>query len=223
MKLWLRDFDAEDARAASAAAAPVVPAEPEPIRSLPLEEVERLLAEARDTAFAQGRDAGAAETRAELEQARDSRAAATLEVIRAETGRLLAQEDRRRREMERDMVDLALDVAERIAPEFLAAYARDLAEARIRDGLRMAQGSARLSLRLSPEMAKALGPRLTDLAAPGGAVPDLVADAAVEDGAARLDWDGGGLSYSLDRLCAAVLDALREAAAKLKDDQEKAG
>lgn len=223
MKLWLRDFDAEDARVASAAMAPVAPAEPEPIRSLPLEEVERLLAEARETAFAHGREEGAAETRAELEQARDSRAAATLEVIRAETDRLLAQEDQRRREMERDMVDLALDVAERIAPEFLAAYARDLAEARIREGLRMAQGSARLKLRLSPEMAETLGPRLADLAAPTGAAPDLVADAALGDGAARLDWDGGGLSYSLDQLCGAVLDALREAAAKLKDDQEKAG
>ncbi|WP_084436985.1 FliH/SctL family protein [Pseudodonghicola xiamenensis] len=220
MRLLLRDFDAEDARVAEGGQAPV---EPEPIRSLPLDEVDRLLVEARELAFAQGREQGADEVRTMLEQARETRVAATLEVLCSQVEVLLSQEDRRRREMERDMVGLALDIAERVAPEFLSAYGRGLTEERVREGVRMAQGSARLRLRLSPQMTEAMEADIADLLAPAGPVPDVRADPALADGEARLDWDGGGLSYSLDALCDTVLAALREAAAKLKDDQEKVG
>lgn len=221
MSLFLRDFDAEDAQRR----APVPEAAPEPLlpRGFSAEEVERLVTEARETAFAHGRDQGAAEARAEAEAGLSTQIVAALGAVQAGVGDLLTQDEMRRRELEGDVLGLLLDAGERIVPELLAAYSADLALARIRDGLRMASGSARLTIRLSPAVADAVGGQIAALAQGADVRPEVVADAALEDGAARLDWDSGAMSYSLDRVCADLLDALREAVAKLKDDQEKVG
>ncbi|MGD9862222.1 MAG: hypothetical protein AB7S99_03320 [Pseudodonghicola sp.] len=224
MNLFLRDFDAEDAQRDAPPVAAVAP-RPEPPRSFSAEEVGRLLAEARETAFARGRDEGAAAARVEAETALSARIAAALEALQGRFDDLLGQDEVRRGELERDVLDLLADAGARIAPEFLAAYSADLALARIRDGLRMASGSSRLSIRLSPGIAAAIGAEVAALGQGrgAGAPPEVIADPALADGEARLDWDHGGMSYSLDQVCAALLEALREAAAKLKDDQEKVG
>ncbi|GAA6199859.1 FliH/SctL family protein [Aquicoccus sp. SU-CL01552] len=223
MRLFLRDFDAEALTAGQAAALPEDM--PPPPRTYGVDEVDRLIAEAREAALLQGREEGAAMARAEAEESQAARGAAVLETIAARLSDLLEQEATHRRSLERDVVDMLVDIGERIAPEFLSAYSADLAQARIRAGLRMAGGSAKLTIRVSPEMAQVLEPQLAAMAQSAGIdpAPRLVAEPALGEGEVRLDWDNGGLDYSLERSCTAVLTALREAAGKLNDDQGKVG
>ncbi|MDX2485502.1 MAG: FliH/SctL family protein [Pseudodonghicola sp.] len=223
MKLFLRDFDAE-----ALAAGGIVP--PQATASLPQaprgptpEELERLLIDTREGALAEGRKEGAASARAEVEASQTARIAATLEAVRDQLSQVLAQDAARRRALERDVVDMLVDIGERIAPEFLAAHSADLARARIRDGLRLAGGSPYLNIRVSPGLEQAIAADLAGLAQGSDAQPRLCADPALHDGEVRLDWENGGLDYSLDRACDTVLSAFREAAAKLNDDQGKVG
>ncbi|MDK3016700.1 FliH/SctL family protein [Pseudodonghicola flavimaris] len=221
-RLFLRDFDAEDAELG---AEPVMPAQqPEGLRNFSAAEVEQMLAEARETAWTRGHEEGAAAARAEAETGQSARAAAALEALQGQITDLSAELAAGRAALERDLLDMVLDMAERIAPELLADLSVDLARSRLREGLRMAMGSRRLRIGLSPAVAEALAPEIAAWAEEG-ATPelDLRPDPALPDGAARIGWDDGGLSYNLDRSCAAVLDALREAAGKLKHDQEKVG
>jgi len=223
MRLFLRDFDAE---ASAAARAPALVDETPPTpRSCGVEEVDRLVAEAREAALQQGREEGAAVARAEVQESQAARGAAALESIAARMSDLLAQDATHRRALERDVVDMLVDIAERIAPEFLSAYSADLAQARIRAGLRMAGGSPKLTIRVSPEVAQVLEPQLVAMAQSAGVepAPQLVAEPTLDAGEVRLDWDNGRLDYSLERSCEAVLTALREAAGKLNDDQGKVG
>lgn len=223
MKLFLRDFDAE---ALEAGRAPSLPEEtPPPSRVYSADDVDHLIAEARETALRQGREEGAAMARAEAEAGQAARSAAALEAIAARLTDLLAQDAAHRRALERDVVDMLVEIGERIAPEFLSAYSADLAQARIGAGLRMAGGSAKLTVRVSPEVAQQLEPQLAAMAQAAGLdpAPRLLADPALGAGEAGLDWDNGGLDYSLERSCEAVLTALREAAGKLNDDQGKVG
>ena len=224
MKLFLRDFDAEATAAARVTEPQGVGSQPDAPRGYAAEEVERLVAEARESALHQGREEGAAAARAEAEAGQSARVAAALEAVQAAMSELMEQDAARRRELERDVVDMLTEIGERIAPEFLAAHSVDLAQDRIRAGLRMASGSPWLTIRVSPGVEQALGAQLSAIGARGDAAPPhVVADPALRDGEARLDWENGGLDYSLDRACAAVLDALRAAAAKLHDDQGKVG
>jgi len=225
MRMFLRDFDAEALEAGRTPPAQEAAPPPAPPRSFSGEEVERLIAEASEAALQQGREEGAAAARAEAEAGQAAQSAAALEVISARLSDLLARDGLHRRALERDVVDMLVEIGERIAPEFLSAYSVDLAQARIRAGLRMASGSSKLTIRLSPEMARMLEPQLAALAQSGGIEPppQLDADPALGDGEARLDWDNGSLDYSLERSCEAALAALREAAAKLKDEQGKVG
>ena len=223
MKFFLRDFDAE---ASAAAQAPVVAEDtPPPPRSYGADEVDRLVAEAREAGLRRGREEGEATARAEAEANQGARGAAALEAIAAGLADLLEQDAAHRRALERDVVDMLVEIGERIAPEVLSAYSADLAQDRIRTGLRMAGGSAKLTIRVSPDVAQQLEPQLAAMAQAAGVdpAPRLVAEPALGDGEARLDWDNGGLDYSLERSCEAVLTALREAAGKLNDDQGKVG
>jgi len=225
MNLFLRDFDAEELAAGRAARPDTDPAAPVSPAGLAPEEVERLLAEAREVALQQGREEGAAAARAEAEASQAARVAAALETVAAQLSDRLSQEAAGRRALERDVVDMLVEIGERIAPEFLAAYSADLAQARIRAGLRMAGGSARVTVRVSPALEAALAAQLAGLAQHHAqeAALRVIADPALGDGAARVDWENGGLDYNLDRACDTVLSALREAAAKLNDDQGKVG
>ena len=222
MKLFLRDFDAE---ALEAGRAPAFQEKTPPPRVYSVEEVDHLVAEAREAGLRQGREEGAAVARAEVEASQTERSTAALEAIAARLTGLVEQDAAHRRALERDVVDMLLEIGERIAPEFLSAYSADLAQARIRAGLRMAGGRAKLTIRVSPEVARQLEPQLAAMAQSAGVepVPRLVAEPALGAGEARLDWDNGGLDYSLERSCEAVLTALREAAGKLNDDQGKVG
>ena len=223
MRMFLRDFDAEALTAGQAATLPEDM--PPPPRSYGVDEVDRLVAEAREAGVQQGREEGAAVARAEAEESWTARGAAALEVIAARISDLVEQDATHRQALERDVVDMLVDIGERIAPEFLSAYSADLARTRIRAGLRMAGGSAKLTIRVSPELAQGLEPQLVAMAQSAGVdpAPRLVAEPALGEGEVRLDWDNGGLDYSLERSCEAVLTALHEAAGKLNDDQGKVG
>lgn len=225
INLFLRNFDAETEAAEPALTA--VPAEPaaEPPRLYAQDELDRLLAEARATALAEGRAVGATQAKAEAEASQQARAAETLEAIRAQLSDLVAQDDVRRRDMERDLVDLLLDVGERAVPDLLDAYSADLALARIRAGYRMASGSPRLTIRVSPGTEAAIGAEIAvlDQGGSAGRLSEVIADPSMRDGDARLEWENGFLDYSLDRVCNELLDALRVAAGKMKNDLRKAG
>lgn len=225
MNLFLRDFDAEALAAERQAGAEAPSDAPDAPRGPTAQELEKLLADNRELALAEGRAEGAAAARAEAEAGEAARIAAALEALQGQVADLLAQEAKHRRALERDVVDMLVEIGERLAPELLGAYSADLARARIRDGLRMAGGSPHLTIRVWPGLEKALAAELAGpLAAEAGEIPPrLIADPALGEGAVRLDWDNGSLDYSLERASDAVLAALREAAAKLNDDQGKVG
>lgn len=166
----------------------------------------------REAAHAKGYAAGLAAARSE-----DVRAQAEL---LATLSRDLAalQEDAaaHRAALEVDALDFARAACERIAPELVAALGTDRAATEVRRCLALVVGRPRIDVALSPAAlarhGEALAPALEAAGPEGGAV--LRADPELADGDARVRWDDGEMTYSMDEALAGLLGALRARGAR---------
>lgn len=221
MTLALRDFDAESALASDASNTP--DAAPEvPVFTFTEEELGKMLAEARAQGAEQGHADGLAQGKREAGEDHQVQATAALNDMREQLSVFIAQDAQRRTELEGDLVDMVLDICERIMPDFLAAYSIDQVQARLRDTLHIGAGQSTLNLLLSPKTEAALNSDITALAAAESSTTlTLTADATLKDGEARMTWENGFMQYSLDRICDEILTALRDTSEQLKHHRQK--
>lgn len=193
------------------------------------------LDEAVGRAFAAGRAEGRAEGeavgRAQSLETAAERTLAALEAVAPAVGRLLGEADRHRAALEAQVVEFTLAVFDRILPELVRSRAGARAEAEIHHAATLALGSARLGLRLPPDVAQTAGPDLTRRLREAGfeGRVEIVADAALAGGDIRADWDNGFLDYSYAAICNRIIGALNAAApdqsaarSKRKDEERTA-
>lgn len=183
----------------------------------------RMIAEARAAAIAEGKAQGAADTRAEMQIALEVQSEEVSQSIRDELGAMSGRIDRQFRQMEQEMVELALGLAERLLPEILSAHGPDLLVSRIREGMTKARGNAALRIFVSPAMQP-----LIERAAERWKSQDfdhmeivISADPALSDTSTRLNWKNGYFEYNLDRVCDELRGLLRQSVASLKDHSER--
>lgn len=209
MTVFLRDFDDEAQRRA---------AEAERARRATItpEELEQALAEARAAAFEEGRAAGHAAGRAEAMAEDTARRTEALLAVRGQMDDILGHAARHRRALEAQALDFAMSVCEKVFPEVIAERGRDRAASAVRRTLRLALGSARLRIRLSPADEAALRPALEQdarLALPGVRA-EILRDETLEAGAVRVEWDNGFMEQSFAATCRQILSALARSRAE---------
>ena len=216
--LFLRDFDAEQALVADTVT------EPEdqgpPLFTFTEAEITKMLADAR----AEGQTAGLTEGESAGRQAEratiEAEALGALQALQAQLAEFNTQDASRRDDMQRDIVDLFLDIAERVAPDFLAAHSAELVQARLSEAVNLAREHSRLNITLSPETQSLMAETFKVL----DPTEDLLiinGDPDFKPGEARVTWDNGFLKYNIDRVVGELLDGLREASAKLNPQPQK--
>jgi flagellar assembly protein FliH len=193
--------DAARARGRLAQAAP----EPEVIApSFTAEE----LAEARTEGVAEGRAAGIAEAHAGIE----ARLAAALETIATRLG-----EARREAAVTAELATGALaattlDLVARALPRAAAAHARPGCAELAESLLAKLSGVERIAIRLPPELARALAPRLEAAAAAADFTGrlDVIPTDGMVAGEMRISWPGGEARRDPASLAEAAGDVLRQ-------------
>lgn len=172
-------------------------------------------------AHEKGREAGVAEGRAEAEaEAQTSQLAQqaeTLEALGVELARLSGEAVEHRAALEAQVIDFALSVAEKVFPELIERLSTERAAQNVRRALKMAIGSTRMRIYLSPAALAALEPEIRQRAAYYKLEPalDLRGDATMQDGEVRMEWDRGSLEHAYERMCAQILEELRAVHARV--------
>lgn len=220
MALTLRDFDAESERVTAIngeeAAAEM------PVYSFTEEELGKLLADARAQGTEQGLADGIIQGRRETQAEHQVQATTAMQNVQDQLAVFVTQDRQRRTELERDLVDMVLDICERVVPDLLRAFSVDQVQARLQDALHIGSGYSTLTLLLSEKTEAALGAELTAIAAANGPTKlTITADPNLKDSEARMAWENGFMNYSLDRVCTEIMDALRHASEQMKHQTQK--
>lgn len=223
MALTLRDFDAENERYSGDHAAPESLSDPEtPLYSFTEEELGKLLADARQQGFDQGREEGLTEGRREAHADLQSQALAATQELRDQLAVFVSQDAERRAELERDLIDMVLEICERAIPDLLKAYSTEQVQARLTDAIGKGARQAELDIRISPETETILADVITQITPPDRkSLPKITADPSLKNGEAQMSWENGFMTYSLDRVCEEILLALRHASEQMKLQSQK--
>ena len=219
--LFLRDFDAEQASVAQVDGADEVTEEAaEPLFTFTEAELGKMLADARAEGHLNGLNEGEAAGRQSERQTIEAEALEALQELQNRIADFATEDARRRSDMQQDIIDLFLDVAERIAPDFLNAYSAELVQARITEAAHLGVGQSKLQIKLAPETQAALAEPLKVID-PTGEMLEVTTDPDFKNGEARVTWENGFLKYNLDRVVSELLDGLREASSKMNPQPQK--
>lgn len=222
MALTLRDFDAESERFAEANSSQAAPEPETPVYSFTEEELGKLLGDARQQGFDQGHEEGLQNGRREAQTDLQAQATAAMQELRDQLAVFIAQDRDRRAELERDLIDMVLDIAERTVPDLLAAFSTDQVQARLAHAILKGARRAELEIFISPETETHLADVIPQITPPDQAIPPKVtADPSLKNGEARMTWENGFMQYSLDRVCDEILQALRHASEQMKLQTQK--
>jgi flagellar assembly protein FliH len=142
-------------------------------------------------------------------------AAAALEALASAASAVVARLDAESRATRTEAAQLALVAARKIAGAALDAFGEERAAAAIEAAMDMLRHQPRLVVKLSPEAAETLGPRITEMAqthAYAGAVlvrpqPGLKAGEVV------VDWSDGVIAMNPDDAAARIEDMIEAALA----------
>ncbi|NQY61632.1 FliH/SctL family protein, partial [Cognatishimia sp.] len=198
--LFLRDFDAEQATASQVADADEAAAETtEPLFTFTEAELGKMLADARAEGHLQGLNEGEAAGRQSERQTIEAEALEALQELQNRVADFATEDARRRADMQQDIIDLFLDVAERVAPDFLKAYSVELVQARITEAAHLGVGQSKLQIQLASETQAALTEPLKVID-PTGEMLEVSVDPDFKNGEARVTWDNGFLKYNLARV-----------------------
>ena len=160
------------------------------------------LARAREQAFAEGRSAGVAATRGEI----DAAIAKALDAIMSGLTGLGAAQVTANDAMYRDGLELACLVAGRLAPALIADQPLAEVEALVRDCLGQLRDEPRIVVRVGEESIDDLAPRIDGLAErcgfPGKIV--LLPEDGLAVGDCRVEWADGGAERNREFLASAV-------------------
>lgn len=219
--LFLRDFDAEQASVAQVdAPEDTVEESSEPLFTFTEAELGKMLADARAEGHLQGLTEGEDAGRQSERQTIEAEALEALQELQNRIADFATEDARRRADMQQDIVDLFLDVAERVAPDFLKAYSADLVQARIAEAAHLGVGQSKLHIQLAPDTQAALTEPLKVID-PNGDMLEVTTEASFKNGEARVTWENGFLKYNLDRVVAELLDGLRDASSKMNPQPQK--
>ncbi|SHH79702.1 FliH/SctL family protein [Cognatishimia maritima] len=218
MALTLRDFDAENDRHAKGAAN----ASDAPLYSFTEEELGKLMSEARQQGEAQGHAEGLAEGRREAQAEIQAQAVAATQALRDQLAVFVSQDTERRAELERDLIDMVLEIAERVVPDFIKLHSAEQVQTRLAEAISKGARHAELEIRVSPETEALLAQNIAQITPPDQPVaPKLMADTTLRNGEAKMTWENGLMTYSLDRVCDEILKALRHASEQMKHQTQK--
>lgn len=217
--LLLRDFDAERASIADQVADEGAE-DAAPLFTFTEAELGKMLADARAEGHHTGLTEGEAAGRAAERQSIEAEALSALQQLQDRIADFATEDAQRRKEMQQDIIELFLDVTERIAPEFLKAYSTELVQARVTEAVHLSVGQSKLEICLSPDTQAALAEPLKVID-PTGDLMSVANDPNFKNGEASVSWDNGFLKYNLDRVVSELLDGLRDASAKMNPQPQK--
>lgn len=223
MALTLRDFDAESDRFGEDQSVSTAVSEPEvPLYTFTEEELGKMLADARQQGFDQGHEEGLAEGRREAQADLQAQATAATQELRDQLAVFVSQDTDRRAELERDLIDMVLEICERTIPDLLKSYSTEQVQARLADAIGKGARQAELDIRISPETETVLAEIITQITPPDRkSSPKITADPSLKNGEAQMSWDNGFMTYSLDRVCEEILLSLRHASEQMKLQLQK--
>ena len=173
------------------------------------QDIEERIAEAREAGFAEGEASGRAAAEAELRGACETRQAEALSALSSRLGEFVAEADMHRARLEIELVDFALAVCDRLAPEAVA----HLSEPRLRDelqaGLKLVQGEGQVRVRVALDLRDRIEADIARMAGSDlAARVEVSGDAALAAGDVRLEWDNGFMEYSFAATCDRLISAL---------------
>lgn len=176
---------------------------------------EEELAAARASSYADGETAGLQAAMATVE-ARGSRA---LEAIAQQVPGLLADRQQLVTNVAHEAARLAYALVARMMPELARTYGLGEIEAVVRDSLSMAIDQPRITVRVQPEIAELLHPKLEGMALNAGfnGHISLLADGSLGPSDVRVDWGDGGAERLIQRAWNDVTEIVRRSVADLKE------
>lgn len=176
---------------------------------------EEELAAARASSYADGETAGLQTAMATVE-ARGSRA---LEAIAQQVPGLLADRQQVVTNVAHEAARLAYALVARMMPELARTYGLGEIEAVVRDSLGMAVDQPRITVRVQPEIAELLHPKLEGMALNAGfnGHINLLADASLGPSDVRVEWGDGGAERLIQRAWNDVTEIVRRSVADLKE------
>jgi flagellar assembly protein FliH len=203
--LFEDDFSAPEDLARSRARLAEPPPEPEVIvPSFSAAE----LAEARAEGMAEGRAAALAEAKASAE----ARAAAALEAIATRLGEAAREAEAAAERSAGALAAATLDLVARAMPAVAAAHALPSCAALAEALLARLAGAERLAIRLAPDLARALEPRLAAAAAAADFAGrlEVIATEGMGPGEMRVSWPGGEARHDPAALAATAREVLMQ-------------
>ncbi|MBN9887112.1 FliH/SctL family protein [Salipiger abyssi] len=215
-----RNFDAED-DAVRRGDAPIVGA------VFTRAEYDEAVRQARDEGFQAGLQQGREDAAQTAQSSESARRLAASEAVIPAMQALFADADRHHAALEAQMVEFVLSVFRQVAPDVSERLADGQALREAKGAVRMALGSARLDLWVSPDALEVSSAEL-ELAARqagfGGRL-SVKSDPVLGAGEVRAAWDNGVMEYSFHEICARILGALGTARQEieLKLGQKLAG
>ena len=176
------------------------------------EDVAKLVAKAREEGRISGYLAGAEDGRNEMLRTTQATQAEIWDNLARQLADLAATSAAQQEALVGQIVGFTLQTCEIVFPELIET----MSVARVRkmalQSLKMAIGSTRIQVRLSPATLAEVGPELQARASYYRCANalDLKADPDLADGDARMTWDHGSLDYGFRKICDRLLTELRE-------------
>lgn len=188
-----------------------------------LVQAEMMAEQAKKSGYDEGIIAGAARALSEERASRSARCDEALVMLASNFADIAARDARLRAEVELEMAELVTGIGERLLPDLFEGHIADALVARINSALKFASGEGHVSIKVPPELAEELTPRLE------GLIQSLdhdtvqfrvVADTQIDDGTIRMNWRNGFLEYDPALASAEALNTLKEAIVELRTQLE---
>lgn len=187
------------------------------------EEIEARIKKAHKQGHIEGYLQGAQDGRAEMHKTMEAEQAQIAEKMAQELARLAQGMQAHQEALVAQIVGFTLQTCEVVFPEVIERFSAARVQKMVTKSLKMAIGSSRIQMRLSPATLDKLGPELRSRAAyyKCDDVLDLRADPELPDGDARMEWDHGSLDYGFKKICDRLLGELRETHRRAVDAQKE--
>lgn len=190
---------------------------------IPVVEADMLAEKARTAGYEEGLIAGAANALAEERGNRSARSDDALISLAHGLSDLVTRDRRLRAEVELEMAEILTDIGERLLPDLFDAHIADILVARINSAIQFASGEGQVSIRVPPELADDLTPKLNTLLKSvdhDGVHFRIITDPQIEDATIRMDWRNGFMQYDPAFASEEALNTLKEAVFELKSQLE---
>ncbi|ETX16698.1 hypothetical protein OCH239_00205 [Roseivivax halodurans JCM 10272] len=173
------------------------------------QDIEERIAEARAAGFAEGEASGRAAAEIDLRGACETRQAEALTALSSRLKEFVAEADMHRAKLEIELVDFALAVCERLAPEAVVHFSEPRLRDELQAGLKLVQGEGRVRVRVALDLRDRIEADIAKMAGSElAARVEVSGDAGLAAGDVRLEWDNGFMEYSFAATCDRLISAL---------------